>query len=148
MAISSVLDIDELAHDVLLRAVGILNASKGMFVLQNEKSPISDILSMFNWGEEKFLLSKNIDVFKQMQNGNRGLILTDSHKTDLQIKLKEKNLDLIILNSLNDKGAGFGTDTNKITIINKNQEKTNFDLKEKSEVAQDILNHIMTEINV
>ena len=63
-------------------------------------------------------------------------------------KLKEKNLDLIILNSLNDKGAGFGTDTNKITIINKNQEKTNFDLKEKSEVAQDILNHIMTEINV
>jgi len=63
-------------------------------------------------------------------------------------KLKEKNLDLIILNSLNDKGAGFGTDTNKITIINKNQEKTNFDLKEKSEVAQDILDHIMTEINV
>ena len=85
MAISSVLDIDELAHDVLLRAVGILYASKGMFVLQNEKSPISDILSMFNWGEEKFLLSKNIDVFKQMQNGNRGLILTDSHKTDLLI---------------------------------------------------------------
>ncbi|MAV00933.1 MAG: bifunctional phosphopantothenoylcysteine decarboxylase/phosphopantothenate--cysteine ligase CoaBC [Flavobacteriaceae bacterium] len=63
-------------------------------------------------------------------------------------KLKEKNLDLIILNSLNDKGAGFGTDTNKITIINKNQEKINFDLKEKSEVAQDILDHIMTEINV
>ena len=97
VAISSVLDIDELAHDVLLRAVGILNASKGMFVLQNEKSPISDILSMFNWGEEKFLLSKNIDVFKQMQNGNRGLILTDSHKTDLQIKLKEKNLIVVPL---------------------------------------------------
>ena len=97
VAISSVLDIDELAHDVLLRAVGILNASKGMFVLQNEKSPISDILSMFNWGEEKFLLSKNIDVFKQMQNGNRGLILTDSHKTDLQVKLKEKNLIVVPL---------------------------------------------------
>lgn len=97
VAISSVLDIDELAQDVLLRAVGILNASKGMFVLQNEKSPISDILSMFNWGEEKFLLSKNIDVFKQMQNGNRGLILTDSHKTDLQIKLNEKNLIVVPL---------------------------------------------------
>ena len=59
VAISSVLDIDELAHDVLLRAVGILNASKGMFLLQNEKSPILDMLSRFNWGENKFLLSKN-----------------------------------------------------------------------------------------
>ena len=97
VAISSVLDIDELAHDVLLRAVGILNASKGMFLLQNEKSPILDILSMFNWGENKFLLSKNIDVFKQMQNGNRGLILTKKHKTDIQKKIQEKNLIIVPL---------------------------------------------------
>ena len=97
MAISSVLDIDELAHDVLLRAVGILNASKGMFLLQNDKSPILDMLSMFNWGENKFLLSKNIDVFKQMQNGNRGLILTKKHKTDIQKKIQEKNLIIVPL---------------------------------------------------
>ena len=63
-------------------------------------------------------------------------------------KLKNKNLDLIILNSLNDKGAGFGTETNKITIINKKQEQTNFDLKDKSEVAEDILKSIMSQINV
>ncbi len=63
-------------------------------------------------------------------------------------KLKNKNLDLIILNSLNDKGAGFGTKTNKITIINKKEEKTDFDLKHKSEVAVDILNTIMNQINV
>ena len=97
VAISSVLDIDELAHDVLLRAVGILNASEGMFLLQNEKSPILDMLSRFNWGENKFLLSKNIDVFKQMQNGNRGLILTKKHKTDIQKKLQEKNLIIVPL---------------------------------------------------
>ena len=97
VAISSVLDIDELAHDVLLRAVGILNASKGMFLLQNDKSPILDMLSMFNWGENKFLLSKNIDVFKQMQNGNRGLILTKKHKTDIQKKIQEKNLIIVPL---------------------------------------------------
>ena len=97
VAISSVLDVDELAHDVLLRAVGILNASKGMFLLQNDKSPILDILSMFNWGENKFLLSKNIDVFKQMQNGNRGLILTKKHKTDIQKKIQEKNLIIVPL---------------------------------------------------
>jgi len=97
VAISSVLDVDELAHDVLLRAVGILNASKGMFLLQNDKSPILDMLSIFNWGENKFLLSKNIDVFKQMQNGNRGLILTKKHKTDIQKKIQEKNLIIVPL---------------------------------------------------
>ena len=97
VAISSVLDVNNLASDVLLRAVGILNASKGMFLLQNENSPILDILSLFNWGEQKFLLSKNIDVFKQMQNGNRGLILTDKYKTDIQNKLKEKNLIIVPL---------------------------------------------------
>ena len=97
VAISSVLDVNNLANDVLLRAVGILNASKGMFLLQNEKSPILDVLSLFNWGEQKFLLSKNIDVFKQMQNGNRGLILTDKYKTDIQNKLKEKNLIIVPL---------------------------------------------------
>ena len=62
-------------------------------------------------------------------------------------KLKNKNLDLIILNSLNDKGAGFGTETNKITIINNKEEQTDFDLKDKSEVAQDILKSIMSQIN-
>ena len=97
VAISSVLDVNNLANDVLLRAVGILNASKGMFLLQNENSPILDILSLFNWGEQKFLLSKNIDVFKQMQNGDRGLILTDKYKTDIQNKLKEKNLIIVPL---------------------------------------------------
>ena len=55
---------------------------------------------------------------------------------------------LIVLNSLNDKGAGFGTDTNKITIIDSKTNKTRFDLKDKTEVAQDILNHIITKINV
>ena len=90
VAISSVLDINDLSHEVLLRAVGILNASKGMFVLNNENSPILEILSMFNWGEKDFLLSNKIDVFKQMQKGNRGIILTKDHSTDIQKKLNEQ----------------------------------------------------------
>lgn len=57
-------------------------------------------------------------------------------------KLKEKNLDLIILNSLNDPGAGFGTDTNKITIIDRNNNIDNFELKSKEEVARDIIHKI------
>lgn len=57
-------------------------------------------------------------------------------------KLTKKNLDFIVLNSLNDTGAGFKTDTNKITLVYKDSEKA-FDLKSKAEVATDILNEIV-----
>ncbi|MFV0564528.1 MAG: bifunctional phosphopantothenoylcysteine decarboxylase/phosphopantothenate--cysteine ligase CoaBC [Flavobacteriaceae bacterium] len=60
-------------------------------------------------------------------------------------KLKRKNLNLIVLNSLNDKGAGFKTDTNKVTFIDANEQITEFQLKSKAEVAQDILNKIMEQ---
>lgn len=56
-------------------------------------------------------------------------------------KLERKNLDFIVLNSLNDKGAGFRHDTNKITIIDKNS-VTEYPLKDKKEVAADIINHL------
>lgn len=56
-------------------------------------------------------------------------------------KLERKNLDFIVLNSLNDKGAGFRHDTNKITIIDKNS-VTEFPLKDKKGVAADIINHL------
>tara|TARA_A100001015_G_scaffold320709_1_gene448135 strand:+ start:364 stop:2385 length:2022 start_codon:yes stop_codon:yes gene_type:complete len=97
VAISSVLDINDLAQEVLLRAIGVLNASKGMFLHINQNSPILDILSIFNWGEENFLLSNKIDVFNQIKNGKRGLILTTKHKTDVQKKLKENNLLIVPL---------------------------------------------------
>ncbi len=57
-------------------------------------------------------------------------------------KLERKNLDFIVLNSLNDKGAGFKKDTNKISIVTKTSVK-DFELKSKTEVARDILNEII-----
>ncbi|MBR5982850.1 MAG: bifunctional phosphopantothenoylcysteine decarboxylase/phosphopantothenate--cysteine ligase CoaBC [Bacteroidales bacterium] len=57
-------------------------------------------------------------------------------------KLERKNFDFIVLNSMNDKGAGFNHDTNKITIIKRNKEVKNFDLKPKSMVAKDIVDEI------
>ncbi|GGW85365.1 bifunctional phosphopantothenoylcysteine decarboxylase/phosphopantothenate--cysteine ligase CoaBC [Salegentibacter mishustinae] len=57
-------------------------------------------------------------------------------------KLLKKNLDFIVLNSMNDAGAGFKKDTNKITLVYKDSEKA-FDLKSKAEVAADILNEIV-----
>ncbi|MDR6785318.1 phosphopantothenoylcysteine decarboxylase/phosphopantothenate--cysteine ligase [Pedobacter africanus] len=68
---------------------------------------------------------------------------TENEEEYAKAKLAKKNLDLIVLNSLNDKGAGFKKDTNKITIFNKAAEKTVFEMKSKSEVAVDICNEIL-----
>ncbi|MCF7561687.1 bifunctional phosphopantothenoylcysteine decarboxylase/phosphopantothenate--cysteine ligase CoaBC [Sabulilitoribacter multivorans] len=62
-------------------------------------------------------------------------------------KLKRKNLNLIVLNSLNDKGAGFKGDTNKVTFIDDKENITEFQLKSKTEVATDLLNKIIKEID-
>ncbi len=62
-------------------------------------------------------------------------------------KLKKKNFDLIVLNSLQDKGAGFETDTNKISLIDKNNNIDNFELKSKKDVARDIVEKIMELID-
>lgn len=58
-------------------------------------------------------------------------------------KLKRKNLDAIVLNSLRDAGAGFGTDTNKISILGKDGNSTKFELKPKREVAEDISDYLV-----
>ena len=66
---------------------------------------------------------------------------TTNEKEHAKAKLAKKHLDFIVLNSLNDKGAGFAHDTNKVTIIAKNEERV-FELKSKSEVAQDIIDYL------
>jgi phosphopantothenoylcysteine decarboxylase/phosphopantothenate--cysteine ligase len=68
---------------------------------------------------------------------------TNDELENARKKLLIKNLDFIVLNSLNDTGAGFGYDTNKITIIDRNNNINNFELKSKDEVARDILNKIV-----
>lgn len=68
---------------------------------------------------------------------------TENEVENAQLKLQKKNLDAIILNSLRDKGAGFGTDTNKITFITA-QQLEEFPLKHKEAVAKDILQKCMS----
>jgi len=72
---------------------------------------------------------------------------TNNELANAKNKLKNKNLDLIVLNSLRDKGAGFEKDTNKVSLIDKKENITEFGLKSKSEVAQDIFNEIVKKIN-
>ncbi len=72
---------------------------------------------------------------------------TDNEISNATEKLKKKNLDLIILNSLRDEGAGFGHDTNRITMIDSNNNIDKFELKSKEEVASDILEKIISLIH-
>ena len=77
-----------------------------------------------------------------------GFALETHDEVDNAIKkLKSKNLDLIVLNSLNDAGAGFGGETNKVTLIDKNLVKTVYPLKSKANVAADIMIEIQKIIN-
>jgi len=64
------------------------------------------------------------------------------------LKLKKKNLDLIVLNSLQDKGAGFKKETNKVTIIDKSEKISEFSLKSKAMVAEDIFSEILNKMYV
>jgi len=68
---------------------------------------------------------------------------TDNELNNAKQKLHSKKLDFIVLNSLNDAGAGFGTSTNKITLIDKNENIAEFPLKSKQEVARDIVEKII-----
>ncbi|MCF6296627.1 MAG: bifunctional phosphopantothenoylcysteine decarboxylase/phosphopantothenate--cysteine ligase CoaBC [Flavobacteriaceae bacterium] len=104
-------------------------------LLTIELKPTIDILaSVGKIKKHQFLVGFALETNNEIENAKS--------------KLNRKNLDLIVLNSLQDKGAGFKTDTNKITLIDKNKEVILFDLKSKTEVAQDIFNQIIKKINV
>jgi phosphopantothenoylcysteine decarboxylase/phosphopantothenate--cysteine ligase len=68
---------------------------------------------------------------------------TNNEKENALKKLRQKNADLIILNSMNDEGAGFGLDTNQVTIFDKSNKEHRFSVKSKKEVAEDIVNIII-----
>ena len=95
-------------------------------------------------------LRKTKDILKSLGEKKKpGQVLvgfaleTNEEKKNALSKLKEKNADLIVLNSLKDAGAGFGHDTNKITIFGKAGEEFDFETKSKQEVAKDIVDTII-----
>ncbi|WP_299432604.1 bifunctional phosphopantothenoylcysteine decarboxylase/phosphopantothenate--cysteine ligase CoaBC [uncultured Maribacter sp.] len=91
---------------------------------------------LFSLGEQKtnqFLVGFALETENEVENATG--------------KLKRKNLDAIVLNSLNDSGAGFGKATNKITFIDTNLQIKTFELKTKAAVALDILNEIIQRLD-
>lgn len=83
--------------------------------------------------EKQFLVGFALETSNEIENA--------------QLKLKNKNLDFIVLNSLRDEKAGFGYDTNKITILHNTGKSVSFDLKPKKEVAEDIVNELVKILN-
>ena len=72
---------------------------------------------------------------------------TDEGEDSAIRKMKSKNLDMIVLNSLKNKGSGFGTDTNRVTIFRKGNKRKDFELKAKDEVAEDIADEVFNLLN-
>ena len=72
---------------------------------------------------------------------------TNDEKENAIKKLKTKQLDMIVLNSLNDKGAGFSTSTNKVLLIDKNEQVIDIPLQSKQAVAEEIVSQILKKIN-
>ena len=101
-----------------------------------------------NWNLE---LKPTVDIAEKLgQKKNEDQILvgfaleTNNELENAWGKLKRKNLDFIVLNSLNDAGAGFQVDTNKITIIDKDNNQQIFELKSKKDVAVDIVTKVIS----
>ena len=99
-------------------------------------------------------LRKTKDILKtlgEQKKSNQFLVgfalETNDEKAFAMKKLQSKNADMIVLNSLNDKGAGFGFDSNKITIFDRNGGEHLFDTKSKKEVAADIIDTILKITN-
>jgi phosphopantothenoylcysteine decarboxylase/phosphopantothenate--cysteine ligase len=97
----------------------------------------------------QLLLTKTTDILAELGKNKTKQILigfaleTNNEEANALEKLKRKNLDLIVLNSLQDKDAGFAGENNKVTIFEKMGKKTAYELKTKNAVAQDLLKHLI-----
>ncbi|WP_396150268.1 bifunctional phosphopantothenoylcysteine decarboxylase/phosphopantothenate--cysteine ligase CoaBC [Flavobacterium sp.] len=107
-----------------------IKKSDGNFSIELEKT--KDILaSLGEIKKHQFLIGFALETENEIEHA--------------KLKIQKKNLDLIVLNSLNDEGAGFGKATNKVTFIDKSFQIEPMPLKSKEEVAKDILNKIIQQ---
>ncbi len=110
---------------------------------------VSDIKIKKKEGDLNIPLERTKDIARHLGSIKKDQVLigfaleTNDEISNANLKLQKKNLDFIVLNSLNDEGAGFQHDTNKIKIIKKSGKSLEFELKQKTEVAEDIVNELV-----
>ena len=118
----------------------------------SDYSPIKSAKEKIKKSDDKLIieLTKTKDILKSLGEKKKGkqvvvgfALETSNAKKNALEKLSSKNADMIVLNSLQDEGAGFGHDTNKITIFDKGGKEFKFGMKSKQEVAKDIVDTII-----
>jgi len=129
--------------------IGIFSAAVSDFKPRNLS--LKKIKKSDDFKEIKLTLNKDIlyEISKEKKSNQYlvGFALETNNEIDNSIKkLENKNLDLIVLNSLNDENAGFNYDTNKVTIIDKQKNILKYDLKSKDDVANDLLTKILNDL--
>lgn len=129
-------------HDVLIlsaavadyrpKNVAVQKIKKANTKLTIELEPTPDILASLGQlkKQDQLLVGFALETENELENAKG--------------KLKKKNCDLLVLNSLQDAGAGFGHDTNKVSILDRHNNIATFELKSKAEVAKDILRTIIS----
>lgn len=142
------------AHEMQSRCVSFFKNADGAILAAavadyRPKSPVTHKIKRAP-GDLVVELEPNPDIaaelgkIKQPGQFLAGFALeTDNEMANAKEKLLKKNFDFIVLNSLQDKGSGFGTNTNKISIIGKSNKTTQYELKSKQEVASDIINYLV-----
>jgi phosphopantothenoylcysteine decarboxylase/phosphopantothenate--cysteine ligase len=146
LRVTSAAEMYDMAHQFFKDCdVAILSAA----VADYRPANISDQKIKKNESEMTLKLEKTLDILaslgkiKEKQYLVGFALETENEVENAKSKIKKKNLDLIVLNSLNDKGAGFAVDTNKVTLIDANNKAYPFSVKPKEDVARDILDHIL-----
>ncbi len=131
--------------------VAVMTAAVADYAVKN---PADKKIKRENNASPQLEFVKNPDIAATLGNAKRsgqlvvGFALETDHKAENAMsKMKRKNLDMIVMNSLRDAGAGFGTDTNKITIYTPGETPTVYPLKSKREVAADIVAKIASMID-
>ena len=127
--------------DITIMAAAIADYMPAKF--QNKKIKKSETTLSLELVKTPDVLSSLGQIKKKNQILVGFALETDNEIENAIKKLKDKNLDLIVLNSLKDKGAGFKHTTNKVTIINRSLGRKVFQIKQKHEVAIDIINEII-----
>ena len=129
--------------------IAILSAAVADFKpkqVANQKIKKEDNTLVLELEKTKDILA-SLGAIKKQQYLVGFALETNNELENAKGKLKSKNLNLIVLNSLNDKGAGFKTETNKVTFIDDKEHVNEFQLKSKTEVAKDLMDEIIKQIN-
>ena len=149
--VTSAQDMYEVCHkfyddvDVAIAAAAVADYKPKNVALQKIKK-VDSTLSI--------VLEKTEDILASLGKHKKNQFLvgfaleTENEIENAKLKIQKKNLDLIVLNSLNDKGAGFGHSTNKVTFVDRNFSIEPMELKNKEEVAVDIINKIIEHYEV